>query len=420
MMQSMKTPRDQIIHQLIFYPKKRKELFLSLSGTERASILLKLSKRVQKEILKLLDNQQIIATIEHLDIDEMVDMLLLLSPKRQEKITSELSQAMQQNIAFLSKFDPQTAAGLMNINFIQVEHSDTIKEVAGQFKTHEKRTGRLPVIIVTDGGRAVGYLPGHSLGLASPDENLDKYIKKLIMVDFDASHRSIIKQFGENPHSPVAVIGTNGNILGVIFTDDILRLNDMQSDHSLYNFAGVSKEESISDSIAQKVKSRYKWLLINLCMAFLVSSVVSLFGDTISKYVLLAVYMPIVAGMGGSAGTQTLAVMVRGISLKQIKLENAWVALRREVSAGFTNGVIIGLTVAMMIMIINRDPQLAIILGLAMTLALTVSGFFGTLVPLIMHKLGKDPAASATVFITMATDMFGFMSFLWLATVLLE
>lgn len=415
----MISDQSKILNQLSFHPKKRKEIFLGLSENERASIFLKLSKRVQIEILKNLNNQQIIETLEHLDVDEMVDTILLLSQNRRKTITNELSYAMQQNIEFLSGFDQQTAAGIMNINYIQVEHTDTIFEVAEQFKTHEKRTGRLPVIIVTGVGKAVGYLPGHTLGIAHPDDNLDNYIKKLHIVNFDDSHQSVIKKFKNNPHIPVAVRGKNGNILGVIFSDDILRLSDMQADNSLYNFAGVNKEESISDSIFQKVKSRYKWLLINLGTAFLASSVVGMFDETISKHVLLAVYMPIVAGMGGNAGTQTLAVMVRGISLKQIELSNAWVALRREVLAGFTNGLLNGMMIAGVVMIINQNVRLALVLGLAMVVVLMVAGLFGTLMPLVMHKLGKDPAASATVFITTATDVFGFLSFLWLASVVM-
>jgi magnesium transporter len=307
----------------------------------------------------------------------------------------------------------------MNINYIQVEHSKTMMDVADKFKTHEKRTGRQPKIIVTDEGKAVGYLSGYILGQAKPQDKIDAHVRKLNTVNFDDSHKAVIKRFSENRHGSAAVLGKNGNILGIIYADDLLRLSNLQEDQSLYNFAGVSKEESVGDSISQKVRARYKWLMINLGTAFLASSVVGLFDGVIAEHVLLAVYMPIVAGMGGNAGTQTLAVMVRGISLREIELKNAWVALRREVMAGLTNGLINGLIVALVVMVINRDIQLAIVLGLAMIFSLTVAGFSGTLVPLIMHKLGKDPAASATVFITTVTDVFGFMAFLGLASLVM-
>ncbi len=145
-----------------------------------------------------------------------------------------------------------------------------------------------------------------------------------------------------------------------------------------------------------------------------------MFEGTIEKYVLLAVYMPIVAGMGGNAATQTLAVLVRGIALRKIDLKTARKTLIREVTAGTLNGIINGLIVAAVVMLMHRDVRLALVLSLAMVVNLTVAGFFGTLVPLIMKRLGKDPATSATIFITTATDVLGFLAFLGLATALLK
>ncbi len=173
------------------------------------------------------------------------------------------------------------------------------------------------------------------------------------------------------------------------------------------------------DSVRTKVKHRYKWLIINLATAFLAAFTVSLFDETITKYVLLAVYMPIVAGMGGNAATQTLAILVRGIALKQITIQNAWKTLRREAGAGLINGLINGLIVALVVIIMNRDYKMAFVLSLAMVVNLVVAGVFGTIVPLVMQKLGKDPATSATIFITTATDVLGFLVFLGLASVIL-
>jgi magnesium transporter len=144
-----------------------------------------------------------------------------------------------------------------------------------------------------------------------------------------------------------------------------------------------------------------------------------LFEHTLDKYVLLAIYMPIVAGMGGNAATQTLAVLVRGIALKQIELKTAFKTLKNEIGAGLANGLINGIIVAGVVILMNHDLKLALVLALAMVINLFVAAFFGTLVPLIMSKLGKDPAASATIFITTATDVLGFMAFLGLATIIL-
>jgi magnesium transporter len=148
--------------------------------------------------------------------------------------------------------------------------------------------------------------------------------------------------------------------------------------------------------------------------------VVGLFEDTISKFVLLAVYMPIVAGMGGNAGTQTLAIFIRGITLKEIELnKQSFKAIMNEVGAGAINGLITGFLAAAIALIWNKSPMLGLIIGLAMIINLMIAGLFGALIPLIMEKLGKDPATSATIFITTATDIFGFFAFLGLASILL-
>jgi magnesium transporter len=189
---------------------------------------------------------------------------------------------------------------------------------------------------------------------------------------------------------------------------------------SLYDFAGISEEESVTDSAKRKVHNRYRWLVLNLGTAFLAAFTVSQFEDVLGRYVLLAAYMPIVAGMGGNAATQTLAVLVRGISLKQIELKTAWKTLRSELGASLVNGLVNGLLVAAIVIILNNNVQIAAVLAFAMVANLLVAAFFGTLVPLIMHKLGKDPAASATIFITTATDVLGFMVFLGLASMVLD
>ena len=210
-----------------------------------------------------------------------------------------------------------------------------------------------------------------------------------------------------------------GDVLGIIYSDEVLKLIQQREASSLYDFAGISQEESVTDSAKRKIQNRYRWLIINLGTAFLAAGTIGLFEETLQKYVLLAIYMPIVAGMGGNAATQTLAVLVRGISLKQIELKTAWRPLRNEIGASLANGLINGVLVAAVVIIFNHDVRIAIILALAMIINLIVAAFFGTIVPLIMSRLGKDPAASATIFITTATDVLGFLAFLGLATAIL-
>jgi len=234
-----------------------------------------------------------------------------------------------------------------------------------------------------------------------------------------ANFATILTVFKENPHQKVVVIGKHENILGVIYSDDVLQLIQEQTASSLYGFAGVNQEESAFDSVKKKVNSRYKWLMLNLFTTFLAASTVRLFEDTISANVLLAVYMPIVAGMGGNAGTQTLAVMVRSISNADISIKALFGVIKNEIFAGFINGVLNGIIIAFVVLMLNSDSIVAITLAFAMIVNLTVAATFGTLMPIVMKRLGKDPASSATIFITTATDIIGFFAFLGLASILL-
>jgi magnesium transporter len=410
----------QTLRAISFAGKNRLSVFLELPDEKQAQALLRLSKNVRLNIITALKEVDLVKILEHLDPDEVTDLLQILPRARQKRIIKKLTLGLRESVQFLNQFDPESAAGLMSLDYIQVDHTDNFAEVAKQFKVHENRTGRLPVIFVMDNGLLKGHLPGHELGFTKPQDTIDGYIKKIPPVKHDASRDEVLQIFRSHPHNKIAVLGPKNNILGVIYSDDLLQfINERPAEH-LYDFAGVKDEESIFDSVKQKVNNRYKWLIINLGTAFLAAFTVSLFEDTISKYVLLAVYMPIVAGMGGNAGTQTLAVLVRGIALKQIDLKTAWPTIKKEVASGLINGAITGLLVALVVILVNRDLKIAIVLGLAMIINLLVAGFFGALIPLVMKKLGKDPATSATIFITTATDVLGFIAFLGLATLILQ
>ncbi len=411
---------NALIHKLSFDHKHRVRLFLELAAKKRAHILLHLTKRIQKKLAHQIPHQDLIETLEHLDPDDATDIIQLLPKRKQTRTIKSLSSELKKNIEFLSQFDPKTAAGLMNLNYIQVDIDDKIADIAKQFQTHEKRTGHLPVIIAMSENIIVGHIPGHQLGLAKPSEKAKKHVKKILTIKQNASQIKILDYFRKHPHSKIAVLGEHENIIGIIYSDDILKILREQEAAALYDFAGVLDEETVTDTISQKVKHRYKWLIVNLFTAFIASFTVSLFDNTISKHVLLAVYMPIVAGMGGNAATQTLAILVRGIALNQIELSTAWPTLKRETLAAVVNGLINGLLVAAIVMIFNQDVKIALVLALAMITNLFVAGFFGTLVPLIMKNFGKDPATSATIFITTATDVLGFLSFLGLATLVLN
>lgn len=400
-------------------PKKGSQFFLEIPFKKRKIIFLRLSKHLKYQILNNLEEDQAVTLLTALDPDDATDVLQLFNKKTQEKLLTRLSQEIQDQISLLLKFDRETAGGLMTLNYIQVDVDDIISNTAEKFKKHEKRTGKPPEIIVLDKGKVIGYIPGYELGFANSTEKVKKYVRPIKRIHYKASNKKVIEKIRNSPHKKLAVFDDNSNIIGIIYTDDVLKLLKEQESLSLYNFAGVKNEEEVTDSAKLKIRFRYKWLIINLITSLFAAFTVGFFKQTLEKYVLLAVYMPVVAGMGGNAATQTLAVMVRGISLKQINFKNFLRPLIGEIIAGLTNGIINGILVFLIVFITSNDPLIGLILAIAMVINLIVAAFFGTIVPLIMKSIGKDPASSATIFITTATDILGFLAFLGLATWLL-
>jgi len=393
--------------------------FRNIPVNRQGFVLLGMSKHLQQEILSRLKNQEIINLLHYLDPDEVADLLQVMNKRRRKKIIEKLSKDMQEKVEFLLKFNPKTAAGLMSLDYIEVDKESNFRDVIKIIQKHEKRTGKFPTVLVVENGFLVGELSWRAIALHRGNEKIGEYVKRVPTIKYNTDEKEVIRLFERYRHNKVVVLDEDNSILGIIFSDDILRLLRKQSASNLYDFAGVSEEEDVFDSAMTKVKYRYKWLIINLGTAFLAASVVGLFQDTISAFVLLAVYMPIVAGMGGNAGTQTLAVVVRGLALKEIEFKIGKRVIVNEMLAGAINGLINGAIVAVVALLLNKSPLLGLVVGIAMVINLVIAGFFGVIIPLLLERLGKDPASSATIFITTATDVFGFFVFLGLASLLI-
>lgn len=408
-------PND-IQHKLRF-SENRVEIFKNLPINEQGFILLGLPKSIQRKIIKALDIHQIIKMLHYLDPDETARLLRNVDKALRDNIIEKLSSDIREKVEFLLRFNPNSAAALMNLNYVEIDENSSFKEVAQLVKRYEEKTKKFPEILVVKKGFFVGELEGHFLFFHKGEEKIKKYIKKIPTIQYNKSQKEIIDLFRKNPKKQVVVLDDDRSILGVIYSADVLQLVGKERAKELSLFAGVQEQEDVNDSAFLKVRNRYKWLIINLGTAFLASLVVSFFQEDISRLSLLAVYMPIVAGMGGNSGTQTLAVMVRGLTLKEIAFnKQAKKAILNEVIAGGINGLINGLIVALVASFFNKNPLLGLIVGIAMIVNLMIAGFFGSIIPLIMKKIGKDPACSATVFITTATDVCGFFVFLGLAS----
>lgn len=413
---------DKYVKKIETSPSERLTIFLEIDPKIQGFALLKLPTKLQKDLLSKLTDEELISLLNYPDPDEVTDILQLIDEKRAQNIVEKLSASLKEKVEFLLRFNPKAAAGLMNLDYVVAQHDESVHKILESVVNHEKRDGKFPTILVVDNGKLLGELPGHVL-ITHPTGNMEKIqslVKKLPSLAYDTDERKVVNSFIKHPHDKVVVLDKDDSILGIIHSGDILRLVDKHSMKDLYGFAGVDSEEDALDSAMTKVKYRYKWLIINLGTAFLAASVVGLFENTIAKFTLLAVYMPIVAGMGGNAGTQTMAVTIRGLVLKEVDLKTGHRLIFNEVRAGAVNGLINGLIVAAVAVIFNQSPALGFVIGTAMIFNLIVAGFFGALVPLVMKAVGKDPASSATIFITTATDVLGFFVFLGLASLVLR
>jgi magnesium transporter len=392
----------------------------SMSPFDIGVLLVNSRGKRRLKILNSLDNSLLKKVLETLDPDDITDVMRVLSPRKKRKIISLLEKDIRDKVNFLLSFKPSIAAGLMNLNYIQVKRSSKFGDVIKLLEKHESKTGKVPEILVVDSrGRLVGELPIHLLALHKRNERIDKFVKRVHSLRWDTPKKEVIRAFKKHPHKKFVIVDNEKVILGVIYSDDILQVLHEEATKSLYHLASVSEEEDALDSFIDKVKHRYGWLIINLFTEFLAASVISLFEGSIRALVLLAVYMPVVAGMGGNAATQTLAVIVRGFALNEIDRNTSTGILFNEIIAGVLNGVINGSLVALVAIIINRSPLIGVAVFLAMIINMATAAVFGTIVPIIMQRIGKDPASSATIFITTATDLVGFFSFLGIATLLM-
>jgi magnesium transporter len=392
---------------------------MDLPPGARRGVFFRLSEPTRAAVVSGLSADDLFAFVRRLDPDEATDVLGFADEERRETALERLDERRREGVAFLLEFSPESAAGVMHLDYVTVRADDPLSAVAERVRRHEGRTGRFPTVFVVDDGDLVGELPGHALALDENGDVAGDHVVPATAVRYDRPDEAVLDVFRSNPESTVAVLGADDEIVGVIDAEDLLRGVEEEAGETLYEFTGVREGESVLDGPAEKVRRRYRWLIVNLGTAFLAAATVGLFEDTIAALAILAAYMPIVAGMGGNAGTQSMAVTVRGISLDEVSLSTGGRVIVNEVLAGAVNGAITGALVAVIATVVNQSPLLGLVLGVSMVANLIIAGFFGALIPLVLDRRGYDPATSATIFITTATDVLGFFVFLGLAQVVL-
>lgn len=393
--------------------------FADVPRRERRDIFFALPESAREAVATDMSPAQLESFVDPLDPDEITDVLGYVDEATREAVLTSLEESRREKVDYLLSFDPESAAGVMTLDYVTVDAGRSFEAVTERVRRFEDRTGRVPTIFVTEGDELLGELPGAALSVAdAASESITDHVRETPSVRYDREDEEVLEVFRRNSERTVAVLDEESEILGVIHAEDLLRLIDEAAGETLYEFTGVAEEESVLDGPIEKVRRRYKWLILNLGTAFLAAAVVGLFESTIAAVAILAAYMPVVAGMGGNAGTQSMAVTVRGISLGQVSLSTGRRAIANEAIAGAANGVITGALVAVIATAFSYGEfgvLLGAVIGVSMVANLVIAGFFGALTPLILDRLGYDPATSATIFITTATDVLGFFVFLGLA-----
>jgi magnesium transporter len=272
--------------------------------------------------------------------------------------------------------------------------------------------------VVDERRHLVGVVSLRRLLLVAPDTPLKRIMTAdLISARADMDQEEVARQVAAYNLLAIPVVDAENKLVGIITVDDVIDVIKDEATEDIYRLAGVAGDERAFTPAKESLRKRLPWLGINLITAFLAASIVALFEGTIGLYPALAVFMPIVAGMGGNAGTQTLTVIVRGIALGELTWSNSKKALLKEAAVGIGNGIVLGALAAIVVWVARGNPVLGLLLGLAMIINMFVAATAGTLVPLGLRAANVDPALASSVFITTMTDMFGFFSFLGLATV---
>jgi magnesium transporter len=382
---------------------------LSELGPEAGAALL--ATRSAEEIAKLaaeIPSDDAAALIDHLPEELSAAVLDLMRPKESGVVEN------------LLEYDERTAGRIMNPHVFALNEDMTVGEAITELQSNRDVEMVFYLYVVDDRRHLVGVVSLRRLLLVSPETPLKRIMTTdLISARVDMDQEEVARQVASYNLLAIPVVDEESKLVGVITVDDVIDVIKDEATEDIYRLAGVAGDERAFTPAAESLRKRLPWLSVNLVTAFMAASVVALFEGTIERITALAVFMPIVAGMGGNAATQTLTVIVRGIALGELTWSNSRKALLKEAAVGIGNGLVLGLVAATVAWVTRGSPALGLILCAAMIINMFVAATAGTLVPLGLRAVNVDPALASSVFITTLTDFFGFFSFLGLATLFL-
>ncbi len=353
--------------------------------------------------------------VEALEDDDAAGILRELEPEKQEAILQEVEDRSE--VERLLRYEEETAGGRMTTHLVAVRDNATAAEALEEIRRQSEEVEDFYQVFVVDGDRRlVGTLPIKGLVVSRPDRAVRDFMADAdIVVKPDLDQEEVARIMARYNLPSVAVVDDAGRLLGRVTFDDVIDVVEAETTEDLLKFGGVSADEELAAPWADSVRSRLPWLYVNLVTASLAGGVIYLFQETIERTVILAVWMPIIAGMGGNAGTQALAVTVRRLALGLIPERQFLSVVGKEVLVGATNGLAIGLVVGGIAALVGEQALLGLVVFLAMTVNLLIAGFAGAFIPIVLERLGVDPAIASSIFVTTFTDTFGFLLLLGLA-----
>ena len=403
-------------------PTERELVWNLVDPALEGEVLVELADEVRAGLIRNMDTAELVAATEGLEADDMADLIQDLPSTITQQILRLMDYRDRQRLETVLQYDEDTAGGLMNTDTVTVRADVPVDVVLrylrlrGELPTHTDS-----LFVVNRDEKYLGMLPLDILVTNNPERTVAEIVESnapSVSVHMPASE--ITHLFENRDLFSVAVTDESQTLLGRITVDDVVDVIRDEADKNLLGRAGLDEDDDIFAAVLPSAKRRALWLGINLITAFMAAWVIGQFQDTLQKVIALAVLMPVVASMGGIAGIQTMTLVIRGIAVGQIGKTNARWIFFKEAAVGFLNGMIWALIVALVTVAWFNDLNLGIIIAVAMIMNLLIAALAGVLIPVILRKMGIDPALAGGVVLTTVTDVAGFMLFLGLATIFLR
>lgn len=412
-------PPADVAHLIESSTPKLRQLLWQLVDTElEGEVIGELSEDLQSQFLAEMDASEVAVMTEGMADDDIADILQQLPGAVTQEVLASMDQQDRARIERVLPYAEDTAGGLMTTDAITIRARVTLDVVLRYLRRHSEippMTDNL--IVVNNQDQYIGLLPLRTLLVSDPSASVrEMMVTDVSAIPAEMTDTEVARLFERNDWVSAPVIDAEGKLLGRITIDDVVDVIREDADHSFMSMAGLDEEQDTFAPVFKTTPRRALWLGINLITAFIAAGVINLFQDTIEKVVALAVLMPIVASMGGIAGTQTLTVIVRGIAVGQISRNNQSWLVNRELAVGVLNGLLWAGVVGIVASVWFNDWTLSLVIAIALVINLITASLVGALLPLFLNRIGIDPALAGGVILTTVTDVVGFLSFLGLAT----